>query len=91
MIISYLKDEVILYDFDTIRRILRTPKSSLHRKFKENKIEGTKYKNQILYSETILFSMMENLLMEKLMANNGLSKNKRFNGQNKIEQSKIKH
>jgi hypothetical protein len=80
MIISYLKDEVILYDFDTIRKILKTPKSSLHRRIKENKFKGTKYKNQILYPETILFTMMENVLIEKLTAKNGLSKDKGLNG-----------
>jgi hypothetical protein len=67
MIIGYITEkEKILYDFDTIRRILKTSRSSLHRHIKRNNITGTKYKNQLLYSEEILFNMMEKILIEKL-------------------------
>lgn len=66
-IISYLtEEENKLYDFDTIRRILNTSRSKLHRDIKKNKVIGTKYKNQFLYSEQTLFIMMENNLIERL-------------------------
>jgi hypothetical protein len=72
MIIGYITEKNnILYDFDTIRRILRTSRSTLHRHIKKNNITGTKYKNQVLYSEDILFNMMENVLLEKLNEYNG--------------------
>lgn len=67
MIIGYITDKnKILYDFDTMRRILRTSRSSLHRHIKKNNISGTKYKNQFLYSQDTLFNMMEYILLEKL-------------------------
>ena len=66
-IIGYLtEEEEKLYDFDTMRKILKTSKSKLHRDIRKNKIEGTKYKNQYLYSEHTLFLIMERYLMERL-------------------------
>ena len=67
MVIGYItENNNILYDFDTMRRILRTSRSTLHRQIKKNNIVGTRYKNQFLYSEQSLFSMMELVLLEKL-------------------------
>jgi hypothetical protein len=60
------EEDNIFYDFDTIRKILNTSKSKLHREFKKNNITGTKYKNQFLYDESILYGMMEKVLLEKL-------------------------
>jgi hypothetical protein len=75
-IIRYTTEEnVNLYDFDTMRKILNTSRSTLHRKIKKNKIIGTKYKNQFLYNENFLFLMMENVLLEKL-ERYGLQENK---------------
>jgi hypothetical protein len=81
MVIGYItENNNILYDFDTMRRILRTSRSTLHRHIKKNNIEGTRYKNQFLYSEQSLFSMMELVLLEKLNNINGLQEDKRLNG-----------
>jgi hypothetical protein len=66
-IIGYItEEENKLYDFDTIRKILNTSRSKLHRDIKKNNVIGTKYKNQFLYSEQSLFIMMENNLIERL-------------------------
>jgi hypothetical protein len=66
-IIGYItEEENKLYDFDTIRKILNTSRSKLHRDIKKNNVLGTKYKNQFLYSEQTLFIMMENNLIERL-------------------------
>ena len=81
MVIGYItENNNILYDFDTMRRILRTSRSTLHRTIKKNNILGTRYKNQFLYSEQSLFSMMELVLLEKLNNINGLQEDKRLNG-----------
>jgi hypothetical protein len=66
-IIGYItEEENKLYDFDTIRKILNTSRSKLHRDIKKNNVVGTKYKNQFLYSEQTLFIMMEDNLIERL-------------------------
>lgn len=56
-----------LYDFNSIKNILRTNKSKLYRDLK--KIENTKvirYKNQFLYPEKTLLLLMEKTLIERL-------------------------
>jgi hypothetical protein len=66
-IIGYLtEEEDKLYDFDTMRKILNSSRSKLHREIKKNKVVGTKFKNQYLYSEHSLFLMMERYLIERL-------------------------
>lgn len=66
-IIGYITEEQEkLFDFDTMRKILKTSRSKLHRDIKKTNIKGTKYKNQILYTENTLFVMMERYLIEKL-------------------------
>ena len=66
-IIGYITEENDkLYDFDTIRRILGTSKSKLHREIKRNNMNGTKYKNQFLYSQNSLFTLIEMVLADKL-------------------------
>ncbi len=56
-----------LYDFNSIKNILKTNKSKLYRDLK--KIENTefiRYKNQFLYPEKTLLLLMEKTLMERL-------------------------
>lgn len=66
-IIGYItEEEDKLYDFNTIRKILNTSRSKLHRDIKKNNVVGTKYKNQFLYSEQTLFMMMEKNLIDRL-------------------------
>ena len=68
-IIGYITEETDkLYDVDTIRKLAGTTRSKIHRELKKNKDSGhIKYKNQYLYSETTLFSILEAILFEKLL------------------------
>ena len=68
-IIGYITEENDkLYDVDTIRKLAGTTRSKIHRELKKNKDSGhIKYKNQYLYSETTLFSILETILLEKLL------------------------
>ena len=77
-IIGYITEEnKTLYDFDTMRKLLGTSRSKLHREIKKNRLRGTKYKNQYLYNEYSLFTLMENLIFDKLnKEENGLRENK---------------
>lgn len=67
-VIGYLTDENDkLYDVDNMRKILKLSRSKIHREIKKTEIpKYLKYKNQFLYSEKTLFTIMEKLLFEKL-------------------------
>jgi len=67
-VIGYVSEENDkLYDVDTMRRLLGTSRSKVQREIKRSKItKYVKYKNQHLYSEKTLFTLMEKLLFEKL-------------------------
>ncbi len=57
----------ILYDFNTIRIMLKTDRSKLQRDLKRvSGKEYVKYKNQYLYKEETLFLLMEEQLFERL-------------------------
>lgn len=56
-----------LYDFNSIKNILRVSKSKLYRDLKrieDNEI--VRYKNQFLYKEKTLLLLMEKTLIERL-------------------------
>lgn len=55
-----------LYDFETMRRLLKKSRSKLHREIIKNNIKGVRYKNQYLYSEQTLFVFMEDELINRL-------------------------
>lgn len=59
-----------LYDFDTIKRVLKLSKSKTQRELKKQQTEKIKYKNLYLYPENTLFELMEIILIEKLEKNN---------------------
>lgn len=67
-VIGYVSEENDkLYDVETMRKILGTSRSKVQREIKRNKISDfIKYKNQYLYSEKTLFTIMEKLLIDKL-------------------------
>jgi hypothetical protein len=77
-IIGYITEENDkLYDVETIRKLAGTTRSKIHRELKKNKDSGyIKYKNQYLYSETTLFSILETILLEKLLMTNEYRENK---------------
>ncbi len=69
-----------LYDFNSIRNILKVSKTKLYRDLgKIEDIGFVRYKNQYLYQEKTLFLLMEKRLIEKLdkieREENGLTKN----------------
>lgn len=70
MIIQFIKENKILYDVETIRRILNVSKSKVQRELKKQQTEIIKYKNLFLYPETTLFELMEIVLIEKLHKRN---------------------
>lgn len=56
-----------LYDVNTMMKIIGTSKSKIQREIKRSGIiEDMRYKNQFLYSEIKLFTIMEKLLSDKL-------------------------
>lgn len=68
-VIRYVSEENDkLYDVDTIRKVLKTSKTKVQRELKRHGFSMlfTKYENRFLYPEEILFSLMENRLIEKL-------------------------
>lgn len=81
-IIEYrLNGNETLYDFNTIKNILKTDRSKLQRDLRRvSGTENVKYKNQYLYKEEILFLLVEEELFKRLdkieLVENEQSKNK---------------
>jgi hypothetical protein len=71
MIEFIIKDNRKLYDIETMKQVLKVPKSKIQRELKNIDGEIIKYKNLFLYPETTLFKLMEIILIEKLEKNNG--------------------
>ena len=71
MVEFIIKDNRKLYDIETMKQILKVPKSKIQRELKSIDGEIVKYKNLHLHPEKTLFSIMERLLIEKLGNNNG--------------------
>ena len=63
---QFLKGNKILYDIETMRKILNVPKAKLQRELKNHDVEITKYKNLFLYPEMTLFILMEKIVIEKI-------------------------
>lgn len=63
------------YDVNTLMKTLGLSKTRIQRELKRNNFsEFLKYKNQHLYPEETLFSLMEIVLIEKIDIQNGLRK-----------------
>ncbi len=73
--ITFLYQGKKMYDIETIQDILKVSRSKIHRELKKNNVEYIQYKNLFLYSELILFKLMEIILLEKINKQNELSKN----------------
>jgi hypothetical protein len=55
-----------------MREIIGTSRSKIQREIKRNKLsENIVYNNKNLYSESVLFTIMEKILFEKLEKENG--------------------
>ena len=71
MVEFIIKDNRKLYDIETMKQVLKVPKSKIQRELKRIDGEIIKYKNLFLYPEKTLFNLMEIILIEKLEKNNG--------------------
>ena len=71
MINFIAKNNMILYDIETMKQILKVPKSKIQRELKKQETEIVKYKNLFLYPQKTLFVLMELILIEKLEKRNG--------------------
>jgi hypothetical protein len=67
-VIGYISEENDrLFDISTMREIIGTSRSKIQREIKRNQLsEKLIYNNKNLYSESVLFTIMENILIEKL-------------------------
>jgi hypothetical protein len=55
-----------------MREIIGTSRSKIQRELKRNKLsQNMVYNNKNLYSENVLFTIMEKILIEKLEKDNG--------------------
>lgn len=70
--IVFLKGSKKLYDIETMKNILKVPKSKIQRELKKQDHQIVKYKNLHLYSEETLFALMEIILLEKINKSDGL-------------------
>jgi hypothetical protein len=72
-VIGYLSEENDrLYDISTMREIIGASRSKIQREIKRNKLSKyLVYNNKNLYSENVLFTIMEKVLFEKLEKRNG--------------------
>jgi hypothetical protein len=71
-VIGYLSEENDrLFDISSMREIIGTSRSKIQRDIKRNKLsENIVYNNKNLYSENVLFTIMEKILFEKLEKEN---------------------
>lgn len=70
MVEFIIKDNRKLYDIETMKQVLKVPKSKIQRELKRIDGDIIKYKNLFLYPEKTLFNLMEIILIEKLEKNN---------------------
>ena len=54
------------YDIETMRTVLKVPRTKIQRELKKQDAEIVKYKNLHLYQESTFFNLMELILIEKL-------------------------
>jgi len=71
-VIGYISEENDrLFDISTMREIIGTSRSKIQRELKRNQLsEKVVYNNKNLYPENVLFTIMENILIEKLEKTN---------------------
>jgi hypothetical protein len=72
-VIGYISEENNrLFDVSTMKEIIGTSRSKIQREIKKNQLtEELIYNNKNLYSEYVLFTIMESILWEKLQKING--------------------
>lgn len=73
-VIGYLTEENDkLFDVDTMKRLAGTSRSKIHRELrKQDDLRHLKHNNKYLYSQRVLFTVLESILIEKLYTDNEL-------------------
>jgi hypothetical protein len=66
MITFIIKGNKKYYDIETMRTVLKVPRTKIQRELKKQDAEIVKYKNLHLYQEATFFNLMELIIIEKL-------------------------
>ena len=66
MVTFIIKGNKKYYDIETMRTVLKVPRTKIQRELKKQDVEIVKYKNLHLYQESTFFNLMEMVLIEKL-------------------------
>jgi hypothetical protein len=66
MVTFIIKGNKKYYDIETMRTVLKVPRTKIQRELKKQDVEIVKYKNLHLYQESTFFNLMELILIEKL-------------------------
>lgn len=64
--VVFVENNNRMYDIETIKDLLNVSRSKIQRELKKIDGEVIKYKNLFLYEESMLFNLMEIILIEKL-------------------------
>lgn len=64
--VIFVENNNRMYDIETIKDLLNVSRSKIQRELKKIDGEVIKYKNLFLYEESMLFNLMEIILIEKL-------------------------
>jgi hypothetical protein len=64
--VVFVENNNRMYDIETIKDLLNVSRSKIQRELKKIDGEVLKYKNLFLYEESMLFNLMEIILIEKL-------------------------
>jgi hypothetical protein len=66
MVTFIIKGNKKYYDIETMRQVLKVPRTKIQRELKKQDAEIVKYKNLHLYQEATFFNLMELIFIEKL-------------------------
>ena len=66
MVTFIIKGNKKYYDIETMRQVLKVPRTKIQRELKKQDVEIVKYKNLHLYQEATFFNLMELIIIEKL-------------------------
>ena len=64
--VIFVENNNRMYDIETIKEIVNVSRSKIQRELKKLDGKILKYKNLFLYEESMLFNLMEIILIEKI-------------------------
>ena len=68
--VIFVENNNRMYDIETIKEIVNVSRSKIQRELKKLDGKVLKYKNLFLYEESMLFNLMEIILIEKICITN---------------------